>query len=67
MDGKCEAYSKIREKYGDLSYFSEILEERERLQEEGEERSPSGGGDNTMEDASGCLQLPAGLGSLRTS
>ena len=36
MDGKCEAYSKIREKYGDLttdedlvSYFSEILEERE--------------------------------------
>ena len=42
LEGKCEAYSKIREKYGDLttdedlvSYFSEILEERERLQEEG--------------------------------
>ena len=73
LEGKCEAYFKIREKYEDLSsdedlvsYFIEVLEERERLQEE-EERSPSGGGDNTAEDASGCLQLPASLGSLRTS
>ena len=68
LEGKCEAYSQIRQKYRDLtsdedlvSYFSEVLEERERLQDE--ERSLSGGGEHTMDDASGCLQLPASLGS----
>ena len=72
LEGKCETYSKIRNKYKDLTtednlvaFYSEVLEERERLEDE--ERSPSGGGDYTVEDASGCLQLPASLGSLRTS
>ena len=45
-----------------VAFFSDVLEERERLEEE--ERSPSGGGGGTMEDASGRhRQLPAGLGS----
>ena len=72
IEGNCETYSQIRNKYKDLetednlvAFFSEVLEERERIEEE--ERSPSGGGGGTMEDASGCLQLPAGLGSSRTS
>ena len=69
IEGKCETYSKIRQKYTDLenednlvAFFSDVLEERERLEEV--ERSPSGGGGGTTEDASGRhRQLPAGLGS----
>ena len=55
IEGNCETYSQIRNKYRDLetednlvAFFSEVLEERERLEEE--ERSPSGGGGDTMED-----------------
>jgi len=50
IEGNCETYSQIRNKYRDLetednlvAFFSEVLEERERLEEE--ERSPSGGGE----------------------
>ena len=73
IEGKCQIYSSIRAKYSNLvneedlvAFFSDVLEERERLDEE-QRSNPSGEGDNTMNDASGCLQLPASLGSLRTS
>jgi len=46
-----------------VSFFRDILEERERLEDE-EGSSPSGGGGGTMDDASSRLrQLPASLGS----
>ena len=70
MERKCEVYSKIRNKYGKLtneddlvSFFSDILEVRERLEDE-ERSSPSGEGRGTMDNASNSLrQLPASLGS----
>ena len=69
IEGKCQIYSSIRAKYANLeneddlvAFFSDVLEERERLDEE-QRSNPSGEGDNTMNDASGCLQLPASLGS----
>ena len=54
MEGSCPVYGNIRQKYGDLnmeddiiSFFCEVLEERERLDDE--ERSPGGGEDATAE------------------
>ena len=68
MDGSCSIYGNIRRKYGDLSgeddlvsFFSDILEERERLDDE--ERSPSGGEDATDGASGGSQPPPASLGA----
>ena len=78
LNGECQVYGQIRNKYGSLDsednlieFFSEVLQERERLEEEEEERemrgSPSGEGD-TMDAASGGPRPPpAGLGAERPS
>ena len=84
LSGECHIYRKIRNKYENIDsednliqFFSEVLEERERLEEEEEEEEerqrgggggiPSGGG-CTMDAASGGPRPPpAGLGAERPS
>ena len=84
LSGECHIYRNIRNKYENIDsednliqFFSEVLEERERLEEEEEEEEerqrgggggiPSGGG-CTMDAASGGPRPPpAGLGAERPS
>ena len=62
LDGSCKVYGTIRSKYGEMkteddlvNFFSEVLEERDRLEDE--EDHPGDGG--TITDiASGGHQLP---------
>ena len=72
LDGRCKVYGTIRSKYGEMkteddlvNFFSEVLEERDRLEDE--EEHPGDGG--TITDiASGGHQLPhADLGASRLS
>ena len=72
MNGACEKYGHIRQKYGDMDkeedlilFFSEVLEERDKLEEE--ERSPSDREDVTDGASGGVSPPPAGLGALRPS
>ena len=72
MDGSCDIYGEIRKKYGDIDkeedlvlFFSEVLEARERMEEE--ERSPSDR-EAVTDGASGGVSPPhAGLGASRPS
>ena len=72
MEGSCPVYGNIRQKYGDLnmeddiiSFFCEVLEERERLDDE--ERSPGGGEDATDGASGGSQPPPASLGAHQPS
>ena len=67
MKGSCLVYGNIRQKYGDLkmeddlvSFFSDVLEERERLDDE--ERNPGGADDATDGASGGSQPPPASLG-----
>ena len=67
MEESCPVYGNIRQKYGDLkmeddlvSFFSDVLEERERLDDE--ERNPGGGEDATDGASGGSQPPPASLG-----
>ena len=69
LDGSCEIYGEIRKKYGDIDkeedlvmFFSEVLEARERMEEE--ERSPSDREVVTDGASGGVTPPPAGLGAL---
>ena len=71
MEGSCPVYGNIRRKYGDLkmeddlvSFFSDVLEERERLDDG--ERSP-GGGEDTTDGASGSSQPTSQFGAHQPS
>ena len=72
LDGSCDIYGEIRKKYGDIDkeedlvlFFSEVLEARERMEEE--ERSPSDR-EAVTDGASGGVSPPhAGLGAPRPS
>ena len=77
LEGNCSVYGQIRKKFGIIQseeslirFFSEVLEERERLEEAEEQarRSPSGG-EHTTDAASVGPNSPAqaSLGSERTS
>ena len=77
LEGNCSVYGPIRKKFGAIQseeslirFFSEVLEERERLEEAEEQvrRSPSGG-EHTTDAASGGPTSPAqaSLGSERTN
>ena len=77
LSGQCKAYGPIREKYGNLDcendlveFFSEVLKERERLEEEEEReieeemrRSPSGEGIAADAASGGPRPSHAGLGA----